>query len=132
MTMHDDDQRPLDALDRAILGLSLEEPPPGLRSAILFATAYRPTPAFAFWELAVVGALGAVMVWLIALIALGGGSLFVHTVTTIASTALVALSNPATVAWVAAGSAAAVWLSLFTGSQPLAKASHRSGPRNTR
>lgn len=132
MTMHDDDQRPLDAMDRAILGLPLEEPPPGLRSAILLATAYRPASAFAFWELAVMGALSAMMVWLIALIALGGASLFVHTVSTIVSTMAVALSSTTTVAWLAVGSAAAVWLSLFTGSQPLAEASHRSGPRNAR
>jgi hypothetical protein len=132
MTMHDDDQRPLDAMDRAILGLSLEEPPPGLRAAILLATAYRPAPAFAFWETAVVGAIGAVMLWLVVLIALGGGSLFVHTVSTIASAAVVALSNGATLAWLAAGGAAAVWLSLFTGSQPVREASHRSEPRSAR
>jgi hypothetical protein len=131
MTMHDDDQR-LDALDRAILGLPLEEPPPGLRSTILLTTAYRPAPAFSFWELAVIGAVGAVAVWLIALIVLGGGSLFVHAVTTIASTAAVALTNMVTLAWLAAGGAAAVWLSLFTGSQPVAEASHRSGRRSAR
>ena len=132
MTMHPDDQRSLDALDRAILGLPLEEPPAGMRSAILLATAYRPSPAFAFWELAVVGTLGAVAVWLIALIVLGGGSLFVHTVTTIASTAAAALSHPATLAWLAVGGATAVWLSLFTGFQPVMEASHRSERRSAR
>ena len=84
MTMHDAD-RPLDALDRAILSLGLEEPPSGLRSSILLATAYRPAPPFSFWELALLGALGAAAVWFAALLILGGGSLFVHTVTTIAS-----------------------------------------------
>ena len=82
MTMHDAD-RPLDSLDRAILGLALEEPPSGLRSSILLATAYRPAPPFSFFELALLGALGAVAVWFAALLVLGGGSLFVHTVTTI-------------------------------------------------
>jgi hypothetical protein len=127
--MHDAD-RPLDALDRAILGLTLEEPPSGLRTSILLATAYRPAPPFSFWELSLLGALGAVTVWFAALLILGGGALFVHTVTTIASVATSALSNGATLAWLAAGGATAVWLSLFTVSQPVAHASHRSGPRN--
>jgi hypothetical protein len=129
MTMYDAD-RPLDALDRAILGLVLEEPPSGLRASILLATAYRPAPAFSFWELSLLGALAAVAVWFAALLILGGGALFVHTVTTIASVATSALSNGATLAWLAAGGATAVWLSLFTVSQPVAHASHRSGPRN--
>jgi hypothetical protein len=127
--MHDAD-RPLDALDRAILGLALEEPPAGLRSSILLATAYRPAPPFSFWELALLGALSAAAVWFAALLILGGGSLFVHTVTTIASAATTLLSNGATLAWLAAGGATALWLSLFTVSQPVAHASHRSGPRN--
>jgi hypothetical protein len=127
--MHDAD-RPLDALDRAILGLALEEPPSGLRSSILLATAYRPAPPFSFWELALLGALGATAVWFAALLILGGGSLFVHTVTTIASATTTLLSNGATLAWLAAGGATALWLSLFTVSQPVAHASHRSGPRN--
>jgi hypothetical protein len=130
--MHDDDRGPLDALDRAILGLSLEEPPSGLRSAILLATSYRPAPAFSFWELALLGVVGAVGVWLIALLVLGGGSLFVHTADVIATAATAALSNAATLAWVAAGAATAVWLSLFTGFQPLAQPSHRSERRNAR
>jgi hypothetical protein len=127
--MHDADH-PLDALDRAILGLALEEPPSGLRTSILLATAYRPAPPFSFWELALLGALGAAAVWFAALLILGGGTLFVHTVTTIASATTSALSNGATLAWLAAGGATALWLSLFTVSQPLAHASHRSGPRN--
>ena len=40
--MNMDDQE----LERAILALPLEEPPDGLRASILFATAYRPAPAF--------------------------------------------------------------------------------------
>jgi hypothetical protein len=127
--MHDAD-RPLDALDRAILGLALEEPPSSLRASILLATAYRPAPPFSFWELALLGALGAIAVWFTALLILGGGALFVHTVTTIASATTSALSNGATLAWLAAGGATALWLSLFTVSQPVAHASHRSGPKN--
>ena len=39
-----------DELERALLGLPLEEPPDGLRASILLATAYRPAPAFSVAE----------------------------------------------------------------------------------
>jgi hypothetical protein len=118
-----------DDLDRAISALPLEEPPAGLRASILLATAYRPAPVFSMLELAALGALGAVAIWLIVLLVLGGGSLFVHTLETIGSVASRALSNAATLAWLAAGGATALWLSLFTGSQPVVVAPHRSGRR---
>ena len=118
-----------DALDQAILDLPLEEPPPGLRASILLATAYRPAPVFSVFELAVLGAVGAVGIWLIVLLVMGGGSLFVHTLETIGSVVARALSNGATLAWLAAGGATALWLSLFTGSQPIRVASQRSGER---
>jgi hypothetical protein len=122
----------LDALDLAIMALPLEEPPAGLRSSILMATAYRPLPAVSFWELAIVGALGGVAVWLLALLVLGGGSLFAHTLSIIGSTALQAFSNATTVTWVAVGGATALWLSLFTGFQPIARVPHRSTAKNLR
>lgn len=115
-----------DALERAILNLPLEEPPQGLRASILLATAYRPAPAFSFFELAAVGSLCAIGVWLVALLVLGGGSLFVHTLGAIASTLTRTLSNTAVLAWLAAGGATALWLTLFTGSHSAAAAWHRS------
>jgi len=121
-----------DPLERALFALPLEEPPAGLRAAILMATAYRPAPAFSVWELALLGALGAIGIWLLVLLALGGGSLFFHTLSTIGSVASRALSNAATLAWLAAGGATALWLSLFTGSQPLLGASYRSQGRASR
>ncbi|MBV8343793.1 MAG: hypothetical protein JO190_02240 [Candidatus Eremiobacteraeota bacterium] len=120
------------ALDQALFALPLEEPPAGLRASILLATAYRPSPAFSFLELALLGALGAVGIWLFVLLALGGGTLFFHTLQTIGAFASRALSSPATLAWLAAGGATALWLSLFTGSQPLVVAPHRSGRRASR
>ena len=75
-----------ETLERAILDLPFEEPPEGLRASILLATVYRPAPAFSFLELAVVGSLGAVALWMAVLLVLGGGSLFVHTLATIGST----------------------------------------------
>jgi hypothetical protein len=122
----------MDELERAILKLPLEEPPPGLRASILMATAYRPAPAFSFFDLAVLGALGAVALWLVVLLVLGGGSLFVDALTTIGSTLARAFSNVAVIAWVAAGGATALWLTLFTGSQPLPVAAHRSEESGSR
>lgn len=122
----------MDELEQAILNLPLEEPPPGLRTSILLATAYRPAPAFSVTELAMLGALGAVAAWLIVLLILGGGSLFVHTLETIGTVISRALSSAVTLAWLAAGGATALWLTLFTGSQPVAVAPHRSGRRNSR
>ena len=108
-----------DALDRALFALPLEEPPADLRASILTATIYRPAPAFSVWEVSALGVMAAVIVWLIALIAMGGGSLFVHTISAIVATVSRPLSNVTTLAWVAAGAATAFWLTFFTGSQPL-------------
>jgi hypothetical protein len=121
-----------ETLERAILQLPLEEPPEGLRASILLATAYRPAPAFSFLELAVLGSLGAVALWLVVLLVLGGGSLFVHTLATIASVLERTFSNAGVLAWMAAGGATALWLTLFTGSQPLTVPSHRSARRADR
>jgi hypothetical protein len=110
-----------DALERALFALPLEEPPAGLRASILMATAYRPAPAFSVWELALLGALGAIAIWL-----------FFQTLSTIGSVAARALSNAATLAWLAAGGATALWLSLFTGSQPLLATPYRSQGRASR
>jgi hypothetical protein len=114
-----------DALDRALFALPLEEPPADLRASILTATVYRPAPAFAFWEIAAFGAMAAVLVWLIAIVAMGGGSLFMHTISAIAAAAARPLSNVTTLAWGAAGTATALWLMFFTGSQPFVLASQR-------
>jgi hypothetical protein len=119
-------------LESAIRALPLEEPPAGMRASILLATAYRPAPAFSFLDLAVLGALGAVALWLVVLLVLGGGSLFIQTLATIGSSASRLFSNATTVAWLAAGGATALWLTLFTGYQPAAVAPHRSGRRAER
>jgi hypothetical protein len=126
--MNMDDER----LERAILDLPLEEPPEGLRASILLATAYRPAPAFSFLDLAALGSLGAIAVWLVVLLVLGGGSLFVDTLGTIGSALSRIFSNTGVLAWLAAGGATALWLTLFTGSKPLVTAPHRSGERSSR
>lgn len=110
-----------DMLDRALFALPLEEPPADLRAAILSATVYRPAPIFKPWEIALLGTLAAVVIWLIGIVVLGGGSLFVDTVALIGSRALSFFSDYTTLAWLAAGGATTIWLSIFTGFQPGAK-----------
>lgn len=122
----------MDELERAIFALPLEEPPEGMRASILLATAYRPAPAFSVLELATLGAVGAVALWMIVLLVLGGGTLFVETLGAIGSLLSRAFSNAATLAWLAAGGATALWLTLFTGYQPAALAPHRSDQRTSR
>jgi hypothetical protein len=126
--MNMDDER----LERAILGLPLEEPPADLRASILLATSYRPAPAFSFLDLALLGSLGAVAVWLVVLLVLGGGSLFVVTLATIGSALSHAFSNTGVLAWLGVGAATAVWLTIFNGFQPLSAAAQRSGRRSSR
>lgn len=107
-----------DALDRALFALPLEEPPADLRAAILTATVYRSAPVFKPWEIGALGAIAALLVWLIVTIVLGGGTLFMETLVTIGERAQTMLSNYTTLAWIAAGGGTAIWLSIFTGFQP--------------
>jgi hypothetical protein len=107
-----------DALDRALFALPLEEPPADLRAAILTATIYRPAPVFSFRELVTLSAICAVLVWLVAAVILGGGSLFVHSLQALGAGTMRAFSNISLLMWVAAGGATAIWLSIFTGFQP--------------
>jgi hypothetical protein len=121
-----------DALEAALFALPLEEPPEGLRASILTATVYRPAPAFMPWEIAGIGVVAAIGVWLAVMIAMGGGTLFVHSLGSIGETLAHAFSNGANLAWTAVGIATAVWLTLFTGSQPLALVGQRSERRGSR
>ncbi|MGA8533861.1 MAG: hypothetical protein WB615_07115 [Candidatus Tumulicola sp.] len=122
--MYDSD----DALDRALSALPLEEPPADLRGVILAATAYRPAAPFSVWEVAGLGAIGAVTVWLGVLIAMGGGGLFLSTLSTIGFAIATGLTNVTLLAWLAAGAMTAFWLSSFTGLQPLKPATRRLRP----
>jgi hypothetical protein len=119
--MYNDDAE----LERALFALPLEEPPLDLRASILTATVYRPAPPFTVWEATLIGAIGAILLWLIALIAMGGAPLFVDTLSAIVTTVERPLYHVATLAWLAAGIATAFWLTFFTGSQPFAPAVRR-------
>ncbi len=107
-----------ESLDRALMALPLEEPPRELRAAILAATIYRPPAIFSFGELLAIGSLAAVILWLGILIALGGAPLFNRSLAAVGGTIVATFSNASVLAWFAAGAATALWLTLFTGSQP--------------
>ncbi len=107
-----------DALDAALFALPLEEPPADLRAAILTSTVYRPAPVFSFRELAVLGLICAVVVWLVAAVIAGGASLFADSLQAVGTVITRAFSSESTLAWIAAGAATAIWVSLFTGFQP--------------
>jgi hypothetical protein len=126
--MYDSD----DALDRALFALPLEEPPSDLRASILASTAYRPAPPFSAWDAAGFGAIAAVTLWLVILIGMGGGGLFLQTLATIVTAVEGALSNVTVLAWLATGAMAAFWLSFFTGSQSWLPAARRFERRDSR
>lgn len=107
-----------DALDAALFALPLEEPPADLRAAILSATIFRPGPLFSLREVVTLGALFAVIVWLVVAVIGGGASLFVHSLQAVGATTLHASGNVTLLGWIAAGAATAIWLSIFTGFQP--------------
>jgi hypothetical protein len=103
-----------DELDRALCAIPLEEPPADLRASILAATIYRPAlPAIPFrlWEAWALGAAIAVVVWLCALIAGGGGDRAIASLDLLGSSALAVITQPLTLLWIALGGAAAFWLS---------------------
>jgi hypothetical protein len=110
-----------DALDAALFALPLEEPPADLRASIFAATILRPAPLFSFRELLVLGTIVAVTVWLIVAIACGGAALFVDSLQVALTAAGRAVANLTTAAWIAAGAATAIWLSIFTGFQSRSK-----------
>lgn len=116
-----------DALDAALFALPLEEPPADLRVAILTATVYRPASIFSFRELVALGSICALVVWLVALLIMGGGSLFAHSLQALGAWTQRVFSDQALLAWAAAGGATAIWLSIFTGFQPRTegRATHR-------
>ncbi|HTX03759.1 MAG TPA: hypothetical protein VMD07_08785 [Candidatus Acidoferrales bacterium] len=110
-----------DALDAALFALPLEEPPADLRASIFAATILRPAPLFSFRELLALGTVVAVTVWLIVAIAFGGAALFVHSLQAAQDAIGRAVANLTTLAWIAAGAATAIWLSIFTGFQSWSK-----------
>jgi hypothetical protein len=108
--MNDD----FDDLDRALFALPLDEPPAGLRESILRATIgadLSVAPAFSQWEIALVGALAACVVWLAAVLIADkhAGTEFTAAVTA----AVHAFADPATLLWLSVGAAVALAVTLL-------------------
>ena len=103
--MNDD----LDDLDRALFALPLETPPAGMRAAILRATVDAPSPGYAFdpLEIALIGSVFAVAVWLLLALATNP-SLAGSAIADLRALAR-AFADPATILWVAAGGSVAAW-----------------------
>jgi hypothetical protein len=117
----------LDERDRALFAMPLEEPPPGLRGAVLAATVYAPVaaPLFRSWEVALIGGLSALAVPLVPAVAndrRSGTQLASGT-----SSLLSAGLEPVAPAWLAAGISTALCLSLVNLVAP--RALLRSGRR---
>lgn len=98
-------------LERALFALSLEEPPADMRASILAATIYRPAVSIKPWEVWAAGALCALLVWLLLLVARGGATTTVETISAYIATAISLLAQPQTLFWIAIGGAAAFWVS---------------------
>jgi hypothetical protein len=99
-----------DELDRALFALPLEEPPQDLRASILAATIYRQPLTVKPWEVWLLGALCAVLTWLLLLVA-RGQSPVVGSIATYVDEAVRLFSQPQTLFWIAVGGGAALWLS---------------------
>jgi hypothetical protein len=113
-----------DALDAALFALPLEEPPANLRASILAATIYRPAPFFSLGEVLGLGAILAVMLWLVVQMIAGGGPLFVHSLQALGAGTQRVFSNITLLAWIAVGGATAIWLSIVPGFQRVRVRSH--------
>lgn len=103
-----------DELDRALLELPLEEPPPGLRASILAATVYKPDSALKLWEVYVVGALLALIAWFAAVIFANGVDNFVRTLLAFSSSLSAGLSNSGALLWISLGSSATIWIYILS------------------
>lgn len=102
-----------DDLDRALFALDLEEPPAGLRGSILAATCYRAPVIFKQWEIVLLGVALAVVAWVAFAIVTGGLPALAGNLQNGLESIGATLSNTSTLAWMAAGGAVAVWLSLW-------------------
>lgn len=123
MKHYDDDD-----LERALFALELEEPPAGLRQAILAGTVYHVPAAVTVraWEPWVYGGLCAVLAWMLWLVLHGGAGHTVEQAFSYTDAAVAFFSQPANLFWIAVGGAATAWFSQLNltaapGYQPAAR-----------
>lgn len=100
-----------DELERALFSLELEEPPADLRASILAATVYRAPLPFKPWEIWAVGILGALLTWLLVLVAQGAAVPAFSQLDLYLNEGIAAFAAPATIFWIALGGGAALWIS---------------------
>ena len=96
-------------LDRALFALELEEPPANLRAAILARTVYRQPIAVKPWEIWTIGAIAALVVWLVVLAA--QGSLGFERASSTLADAIAVFARPEVLFWTALGASVAFWIS---------------------
>ncbi len=100
-----------DELERALFALELEEPPADLRASIFAATIYRQPVAVKPWEVWALGALCAVLTWVLVLVARGAAGPTVETISSYVNQGLALFLQPQTLVWTALGGCAALWIS---------------------
>ncbi len=106
MMNHDDD------LDRLLLALPLEPAPEGLRASILSGVAALRAPFFSRSEVFGIGAILALTTWLC--LSLSTGSDRLHEAFGYLGSAVVHVSEPPILLWIALGASTAIWLSLLS------------------
>lgn len=109
---------PYDDLDLAIAALPLDEPPAGLRSAILARTIHRSAAPAWSWELTVIGACIAVLVWAALALITGSAAPIAAFIGSFTQQSISTLVNINTLAWISSGMLLAFWLTV--GITPLA------------
>lgn len=109
MKFYDND----DDLERALFALDLEEPPAGLRQAILSSTIYHApaAPTVRAWEPWLYGALCTALVWLLVIVVHGNATGAVSAAASYGDDVLAFFSQSTTLLWIAVGGAATVWIS---------------------
>ncbi len=107
MKSYDSDEE----LERALFALPLEEPPADLRASILAATVYRPPLPVKPWEVWALGAVCALLVWVLVLVAKGGAAPELTAFESYVNEGLKLFEQPAALFWIALGGGAAAWIS---------------------
>jgi hypothetical protein len=102
-----------DELERALFALPLEEPPADLRASILAATIYhRPVPvSMNQWEVWGLGALCAVLVWMLIFVARGSALPEISAMGPYLDRIVQLFATPTTLFWIALGGGAVAWIS---------------------
>lgn len=109
---------PYDDLDLAIAALPLEAAPAGLRASILQRTVYRNDAPVWTWDIVLLGACFAMLVWATLAILTGAAAPILHTINSLVPVALAQLTNLTTLSWIATGMVLAFFLASGTTPQP--------------